>query len=109
LRQSAHGCAILDFLNTVLGLGGRLDLLEELDMEAVVVVSGVDSVDTHAFGVVLLRRSLMYKVVLELLVRDDENLEIFQAVWPQQRRGVRPGDAGGGAPSAHLRRVATTL
>jgi hypothetical protein len=47
LRQSAHGCAILNFLNTVLGLGGRLDLLEELDMEAV-IVSGVDSVDTHA-------------------------------------------------------------
>jgi hypothetical protein len=47
LRQSAHGCAILNFLNTVLGLGGHLDLLEELDMEAVVVVGGVDSVDTH--------------------------------------------------------------
>jgi hypothetical protein len=37
---------------------------------------------------ILLRRILMYVVVLELLVRDDENLEIFQAVWPQQRRGV---------------------
>ena len=34
----------------MLGLGGRLDLLEELDMEAVVVVGGVDSVDTHAGG-----------------------------------------------------------
>ena len=43
-----HGCAILNFLNTVLGLGRGLDLLEELDMEAVVVVCGVDSVDTHA-------------------------------------------------------------
>jgi hypothetical protein len=28
----------------------RLDLLEELDMEAVIVVGGVDSVDTHAGG-----------------------------------------------------------
>jgi hypothetical protein len=48
LRQSAHSCGILNFLNTVLGLGRRLDLLEELDMEADVVVGGVDSVDTHA-------------------------------------------------------------
>ena len=45
LRQSAHGCAILNFLNTVLGLGMPLDLLEELGVEAVVDVCGVDIVD----------------------------------------------------------------
>jgi hypothetical protein len=44
-RQSAHGCAILVFLNTVLGLGGLLDLLEELEMEAVAFVCGVDSAE----------------------------------------------------------------
>ena len=68
LRQSAHGCAILNFLNTVLGLGRSLDLLEELDMEAVIVVCGMDSVDTHAGCVDSLEDDLMYVVVLELLV-----------------------------------------
>ena len=67
LRQSAHGCAILNFLNTVLGLGRPLDLLEELDMEAVVAVCGVDIVDTHAGCVASLEDDLMYVVVLEFV------------------------------------------
>ena len=44
----AHGGAILVFLNTVLGLGGLLELLEEIEVNVVNVGDGVDSVDTLA-------------------------------------------------------------
>ena len=46
----AHGGAILVFLNTVLGLGGLLELLEEIEVNVVNVGDGVDSVDTLANG-----------------------------------------------------------
>ena len=46
----AHGCAILVFLNTVLGLGGLLELLEKIEVNVVNVDDGVDSVDTLANG-----------------------------------------------------------
>ena len=46
----AHGGAILVFLNTVLGLGGLLELLEEIKVNVVNVGDGVDSVDTLANG-----------------------------------------------------------
>jgi hypothetical protein len=62
----------------VLGLGVPLDLLEELGVEAVVDVCGVDVVDTHAGFVASLEDDLMYVVVLEfasLRRREFENRE----------------------------------
>ena len=49
----------------MLGLGVPLDILEELGVEAVVDVCGVDVVDTHAGFVASLEDDLMYVVVLE--------------------------------------------
>jgi hypothetical protein len=65
LRQIAHGCAVLNFLYTVFGLGVPLDLLEELGVDAVIDVCGVDIVDTHAGFVASLEDELIYVVLLE--------------------------------------------
>ena len=51
----------------MLGLGVPLDILEELGVEAVVDVCGVDVVDTHAGFVASLEDDLMYVVVLEFI------------------------------------------
>ena len=57
----AHGDAILVFLNTVLGLGGLLELLEEIKVNVVNVGDGVDSVDTLANGDDSLEELLPYR------------------------------------------------